>query len=158
MKPCVWPLLTTFWSWVVIIRRNIWYPKITQLNLSCNFPSIDGSEVHFPMKSCVWPLLTTFWSLVVILRRNISYPKITQMNLWDNFPSIDGSKVHFSKKHYFWPYLTRCWSSLVTWSDQWKPFHWIRRYRIIGKHNPDTTFGGVLIKLNPFTLAFTDLE
>ena len=130
MKPCVWPLLTTFWSRVVIISGNISCSKITQMNLSDNFPSIDGSEVHFPMKHCVWPLLTTFWSRVVIIRRNISYSKITQMNLSCNFPSIDGSEVHFSIKYYFWPYLTRCWSSLVTWSDQWKPFHWIRRIGI----------------------------
>ena len=113
--------------------------KIIQMNLSGNFPSIDGSEVHFSIKSCGRPLLTTFWSWVVISRRKITYLKITQMNWSCNFLSIDGSEVHFSIIHYFWPYLTRCWSSLVTWSDQWNPFHWIRRIRINGKHNSDTT-------------------
>ena len=39
--------------------------KIIQMNLSGNFPSIDGSEVHFSSKSNFRPFLTTYWSKVV---------------------------------------------------------------------------------------------
>ena len=96
--------LTTFEHLLVISghhRRKITYLKLTQMNLSCNFLSIDGSEVHFFYKT---PSLTTHDHLLVMSghhRRNITYFKVTQMNLSRNFLSIDGSEVHFSIKHYF---------------------------------------------------------
>ena len=83
ITPCVWPLLITFWSLLVIKRSNISYSKMTQINLSGNFPSIDGSEVQFSIKQYFWPYLTRWWSSLV-----------TWSNQWEAFHWIRLVSTH----------------------------------------------------------------